>query len=134
MNCLTVYCAVYQMRKIKMKCSPTFVLQLSHCINMQIYQQTLCQISLWAIKLHSCTSQMNSRHKSSKLNQSVMCFTISSNSFDFKCLIVSKQTQRIPEMMSPSNGFQSKSNISGGIESSLLFSQIKLIHCPATSQ
>ena len=45
---------------------------------------------------------MNSRHKSSKLNQSVLCFPISSYGFDFKCLIVSKQTQRILEMISPS--------------------------------
>ena len=81
------------MRKIEMKCSPALVLQFSYCINMQIYQQKL---------RHSCTSQMNSRHKSSKLNQSVLCFTISSYAFDFKCLIVSKQTQRILEMISPS--------------------------------
>ena len=95
MNCLTLYCAVYQMRKIKMKYSPTLVLQFSYCTNMQIYQQKLRQISLWAIKLFILAlSQMNSRHKSSKLNQSVLCFTISSYGFDFKCLIVSKQTQR----------------------------------------
>ena len=68
-------------------------------------------------KSHSCTSQVNSRHKSSKLNQSVLCFTISSYGFDFKCLIVSKKTQRILEMISPSTA-SSRSRTSA-VESSL---------------
>ena len=119
MNCLTLYCAIYQMRKIKMKCSPTLVLQFSYCTNMQIYQQKLRQISLPLSNqtFHSCTLQMNPRHKSSKLNQSVLCFTIFSYGFDFKCLIVSKQTQRILEMISPSTA-SSRSRTSG-VESNL---------------
>ena len=86
-----------------MKCSPTLVLQFSHWIDMQIYLTKIApNIPLGNQTFHSCTLQMNSRHKSLKLNQSVLCFTISSNGFDFKGLIVSKQTQRILEMMSPS--------------------------------
>ena len=39
MDCLTLYCAVYQMRNITMKFSPSLVLQFSYCINVLIYQQ-----------------------------------------------------------------------------------------------
>ena len=119
-----------------MKCSPTLVLQFSCCIKMQIYQQRIPpNIPLGNQTFHSCTSQMNSRHKSSKLNQSVQCFTISSYGFDFKCLIVSTQTQPILEMISrprrPVEVEHQRSNRM--IESSLLFSRIKLTHYPATS-
>ena len=102
MNGLTLYCAVYQMRKIKMKCSPTLVLQFSYNCIANLSTKIAPNIPLGNQTFHSCTSQMNSRHKSSKLNQSVLCFTISSYSLDFKCLIASKQTQRILEMISPS--------------------------------